>query len=532
MGQECRASRVQVSPELIEVATADAKWQQPFDASLTDVFQVQADIAGRVAEALDVAIGSRQQQVLEDRPTGNLAAYDAFLKGQAIRALGPNPTSLRQAIGFFEQAVALDSTFVQAWAALSLANSALYANGAPSPATADRARSAAERALALKPDFPGGYGALGGYYRLVTVAPTRAVERYTKGLALAPGDADLLRGLGLAEQSLGRWEQAVEHLRRSQSLDPRSPNTAGQLGVALLWLRRYPEAKEALDRALALGPSSLNNFEAKVMVFLAQGDLSGARSVLANPPADVDLPSFVAYMATYWDLYEALAASDRGLQIAPGDLSQIETRAMIFVARGDSAAARQVLKKVPSEVDPAALVSYVANFYDLFWLLDEAQRTLLFRLTPSHFDDDRGAWGISLAGAYAYQGDSRRAKAYADSARAAFEEQIRDNPDDAQLHALHGVALAYLGRKPEAIREGERGVELGPISRNAFAGPYNVQQLARIYTLVGEPEKAIDQLESLVKIQYFVSPGRLKVDPTFDPIRKNPRFERLVDGER
>jgi len=229
---------------------------------------------------------------------------------------------------------------------------------------------------------------------------------------------------------------------------------------------------------------------------------------------------------------EALAASDRGLQIAPGDLSQIETRAMIFVARGDSAAARQVLKKVPAEVDPAALVSYVANFYALFWLLDEAQRTLLFRLTPSHFDDDRGAWGISLAGAYAYQGDSRRAKAYADSARAAFEDQIRDNPDDAQLHALRGVALAYLGRKAEAIREGERGVELGPVSRNAFAGPYNVQQLARIYVLVGEPEKAIDQLESLLKIQYFVSPGWLKVDPTFDPIRKNPRFERLVNGER
>ncbi|CAN5823194.1 hypothetical protein BH24GEM1_BH24GEM1_25100 [soil metagenome] len=108
------ASRVQVSPELIEVSTADARWQQPFDAALTDVSQVQADVAGRVAQALDIAIGSRQQQALADRPTGNLAAYDAYLKGEAARARGNSPGALRQAMDFNEQAVALDSGFVEA----------------------------------------------------------------------------------------------------------------------------------------------------------------------------------------------------------------------------------------------------------------------------------------------------------------------------------------------------------------------------------------------------------------------------------
>ena len=133
---------------------------------------------------------------------------------------------------------------------------------------------------------------------------------------------------------------------------------------------------------------------------------------------------------------------------------------MIAAARGDLAAARAALRKAPAAVEPAAFVAYVANFYDLFWLLDDSQRALLYQLTPAQFDDDRGAWGLALAGAYGLQGDVRKTRAYADSARAAFEQQIRAAPDDGQLHALLGVALAYLGRKADAVREGQRSVEL------------------------------------------------------------------------
>jgi tetratricopeptide (TPR) repeat protein len=432
---------------------------------LTDVFQVQADIAGKVAEALDVAIGTRQQRALAERPTQNLPAYDAYLKGQATRAFGLNPSTLRQAIGFYEQAVALDSGFVEAWAALSQVSSTMYSNGLPSPTLADRARSAAERALALKPDYPGGYYAMGGYYRLVTGTAARAVEQYGKGLALAPSDPALLRALGLAEQSLGRWEQSVEHLRRSQSLDPRTASTAYVLGNALLWLRRYDEAMVATDRSLQLGPSALNTVENKAMIHLAQGDLAGARTVMAHPPADVDLPSFVAYVATYWDLY---------------------------------------------------------------WQLDTDQRALVKRLTPAAFDGDGAAWGLAHAEVYEVEGDRRRAAAYADSARAAFEQQLKAAPEDAQRHVLLGLALAYMGRKDGAIREGERGVTLQPVTSDAQSGTYLQHQLARIYILVGEPDKALDHLEPLLKIPYYLSPGWLRIDPTFDPLRKNPRFERLV----
>ena len=462
------SSRVQVSPELIEVATADAKWQQPFDASLTDVFKVQADVAGQVAQALDVAIGgSRQREVLADRPTANLAAYDAFLKGKAARALGGNPVTLRQAVEYQEQAVALDSGFVAAWAALSEAASLLYSNGAPSPALADRARSAADRAVALNPRRPEGYRALGNYYRLVAATSVRAVEQYNIGLKLAPDDADLLRGLANAEQGLGKWDQSLEHFRRSRALDPRAANTAGNLAMLLLWRRQYDEALATSEQALALAPGSLSAVEGRAMIHLAQGDLAGARAGLAQPPAGTDLPGFVAYMA---------------------------------------------------------------NFWDLFWALDDEQRALLKRLRPSAFDNDAGAWGITLAGLYSTERDRRRAAAYGDTARAAIEQQLTATPEDPQRNMFLGLALAFSGHKEEAIRAGLRGASLAPISSDALSGTYLQHQLARIYIVVGEPEKALDVLEPLLKIPYYLSPGWLKLDPTFDPLRNNPRFHKLVAG--
>ena len=465
------SSRVHVSPELVDVTRPDAptsKWQQPFDAALTDVFQVQSDIATKVAQALGAALGAGEEKRLSEKPTQNLAAYDAFLKGEEIRNSGAaDPPSLRKEIGFYEQAVALDPGFAQAWAGVSVANSLLYGNSTPTPALAERARQAAEKAIALAPNRPEGYLALGDYERSVSVDLTRALEQYEKGLRLAPGDAAALRATALAEEGLGRWDAAVEHFRQAERLDPRSANNLRFLGDALLRLRRYPEAREALDRGLALAPANLDLIEDKAMTYLGEGDLAGARAVL---------------------------------------------------------------KAAPKEVEPTALVAYLANYYDLVWVLDEEQRELLLRLTPSAFDDDRGTWALCLVQAYALKGDAANVRTYAEEARKAFEEQLRAAPNDAQRHVELGLALAYLGRKEEAIREGERGVALDPVSKDARDGPYIQHQLVRIYMLVGEPEKALDQLEPLLKIPYYLSPGWLKIDPNFDPLRKNPRFQKLVAG--
>ncbi len=465
-------NRVQVSPELVEIGESGAptsRWQQPFDAALTDVFQVQSDIATRVAKELGVALGASEAKGLAEKPTQNLQAYEAYLRGEEVSAAlsVSDPATVRKALAFYDQAVALDPGFVQAWKQVSIANTLLYANGVPAPEVSERARLAAEKALAIAPTVPDGYQALGTYRRLVQRDAAGALELYRKAQALAPADATLIRGIGSAEQRLGRYDRAVEMFRQASKLDPRGAGNLSALGTAFLRLRRPTESREAFDRGLAVAPSALNLIETRAMTFLAEGDLAGARASL---------------------------------------------------------------KASADHVDPTALVAYLANFLDLAWVLDEPQRDLLLRLTPSAFDDDRGAWGLSLAQVDALRNDAANTRLHAGEAAKVFEEQLKSAPENAGLRASLGMALAYAGRKEEAVREGQRAVALRPVSEDATDGPYFQHQLARIYILTGEPEKALDQLEPIMKVPYYVTPAWLKIDPNFDPLRGNPRFQKLVGG--
>jgi len=466
------ASRVHVTPELVEVKESGApvsRWQQPFDAALTDVFQVQSDIASRVTEALGIALAEGQEKRLAERPTENLAAYDAFLKGEetsmAMSTL--DPTNLTKALRFYDQAVALDPTFAQAWARVSNTNSLLYANSTPTRPLADRAREGAEKAIALAPARPEGYVALGTYYRLVSLDLSSAIEKYEKAERLAPASVDLLGGAAIVEAGLGRWDAALRRLKELQRRDPRSVNTVRRLGEVLVRLRRYPEAHAMMDRALELAPANVDVIMGKIETFLGEGDLAGARAFLRT-------------------------ASKR--------------------------------------VEPTELFPFVAGYNDVVWILDREQAELLLTLTPSAFDGDLGAWGLGLAEACALKGDKARTGVYAEEARKAYELAVRATPDADSPHVGLGLSFAYLGRKEDAVREGLRAVSLHPVSKDEFFGPFNQHQLARIYILVGEPEKALDQLEPLLKIPYNLSPGWLKIDPNFDPLRGNPRFQKLAAG--
>jgi tetratricopeptide (TPR) repeat protein len=221
--------------------------------------------------------------------------------------------------------------------------------------------------------------------------------------------------------------------------------------------------------------------------------------------------------------------ADRALALAPTNLIVVQAKVETCLAQGDLAGAQRVLRAVPKEVEPAALVAFFANYNDLYWLLDEDQQQLVLRLTPSQFDNDRGTWASIRAQVYALRGNQAGARAYADTARIAIEQKLREAPQDEQLHVFRGLMLAYLGRKEEAIREGLKAVELNPLSEDGFGGPYTQLQLVRIYILTGEPEKALDRLEPLLKVPYRLSPGWLRIDPTFDPLRSNPRFKKLVE---
>jgi serine/threonine-protein kinase len=378
-----------VSAELVEARSGGApriKWQDVFEASVTEeslagVFQVYADIGSRVAQALGIVLEDSVRQQLAEPRTQNLTAYDAYLQGEEVSqslAAG-DPATLRRAAAYYAQAVALDTGFVQAWAQLSRVHSLLYLNSTPTPTEAEQARRAAERALALAPNRAEGHLAMGYYYQIVIKNTARAVEEFGQGLKIAPNDPDLLNYSALTDLALGRWEAALANLQRAHTLDPRSVLTGFNLAQVLLWLRRYPEARGAADRALTLAPTDLGGIELKAMIALAQGNL--------------------------------------------------------MQARADVAAALK-------EVDPAALVAAFAWYWDLNWVLEDAQQALLLGLPPSAYDNDRANWGSVLAQTYWLQGDQPRARAYADSARIAFQAHLRAAPHDAQQHVFLGLSLS------------------------------------------------------------------------------------------
>jgi serine/threonine-protein kinase len=464
-------SRVRVTPELVDARPGQAgrsRWGQQFDASLTDVFQVQADIATKVADALGVALADSARRELTAKPTENLAAYDEYLKGEAASQgmTVSDPPSLRRAIGFYERAVALDSMFEPAWARLSVARSNLYGDAVPDPALGVQARVAAERAHRLNPNDPMASRALGAYY--LTVPPldfTRARAEYEQALRRAPGDPTLLGAMAGLEMSAGRWDSAAVRLDRAALLDPQSAYIAINLSDVRRSLRQYPAADSAANRFIALSPTNPRGVLRKAMAAIGRGDLAGAR-----------------------------AAVRAGAQ----------------------------------RIDPNALFSYLATYYDLYWVLDDDQQRQVLALPPSAYGDDRATWGIVQAQIYHLRGDRTQTMIYADSARIGFLEHIKGAPDDPQQHVFLGLALAYLGRAAEAEQEGRRGVELG--GDDASVVPYFRHQLVRIYLATGQPEKALDELEALLKVPYDLSPGWLRVDPTFDPVRSNPRFRKLVEG--
>jgi tetratricopeptide (TPR) repeat protein len=277
------------------------------------------------------------------------------------------------------------------------------------------------------------------------------------------------------EIELGRLEQAVTHGSHAQAVDPRSEWATHTLAKALHLLRRYPEALKAYEHARALRPMNMVTIEDQALVHLAQGDLAGARAVLASAAKDVD---------------------------------------------------------------STKLARFVAGAYDLVWLPDSAQQDLVLQLPREiqqpgeDFDEESALRNILHAQIYHLRGDRSRTRVYADSARRAFDAMLRARPylNRPDNFVLRGLAWAYLGEKVQAIRDGDRAVRRALELKDPMDTGYIRGMLARIYIEVKEPEKAVDQVEVLLRTPNYFAPGWFRVDPNFAPLRGNPRFERLVNG--
>ncbi len=384
--------RVRVSPELVEIGSSGpsaTKWHQSFDTTLADVFAVQSSVATQVAERLGVVLSPFAQTQLAAKPTKNIASYEAYLR--SARLFSGDPASMHQALAAAEKAIALDSEYAAPWALICTLHAYLY-NWAGTVDDSAASARAADRLIALAPTSPVGYEARGDYEEYVRRDSSAALAEYRKAVQFAPYSSPALQDLGWEEEQHGQLDSAIAHFRRAEALDPRSVALAFQLAWHFLDVHQWAEARAQATRGLSSSPDDLNLNDLLVESYLGEGDLHGAQTALRTVPPTLDRGTFVAYIATWHDLY---------------------------------------------------------------WIFDDADRALLLTTAPSAFDNSKGLWAMVRAEVYWAHGDARLARAWADSARRGYETDSLTGHFPANSHPYYGVALAYLGQKQSALREVE-----------------------------------------------------------------------------
>jgi len=463
-----RGNRVRVTPQLIRVSDDTHLWASVYDTTLADIFAVQSAIAGRVSDALDVALADPERQALGAQPTKNLDAYGYYLRGVDYFNRGYAEPDLRSAVAMFDQAVRLDPGFALAYARLALAHDYLYWFIDGRNEQSARVRQMADRALELDPDLPEGHVALGFYYYHRHLDYAHALEQFAIAEQRQPNNSDIAAAIGFVQRRQGKWEETLASLRKAIDLDPRSNKNAEELGETYLALGRLAEAEQYFDRAQSLAP---------------------------------DWAYIYAYKA--W---------------------------LALAGRGDAEQARRVITEEASRAPSSDVLREVAYRGPLVRVMDARYQEQIAQLPPQAFGADTGGYYLSKATVHAARRETPAARAYYDSARIYLEPLVRKQPDQALLHANLGLAYAGLGLKEAAIREGRQAVAVVPISRDHYSGPRTVSGLAEIYVMVGEYDAAIDQLATVLVIpgDGKVTVPLLQLDPIWAPLRGNPRFERLL----
>ncbi|HXI04069.1 MAG TPA: tetratricopeptide repeat protein, partial [Candidatus Saccharimonadales bacterium] len=463
------SSRVRITPQLIRVSDDTHLWADTYDRKIDDIFQVQTEIAENVIKQLGIVLRDPERTAIGSRPTENVASYQSYLRGIAL-ARGPDAITEEgstAAVSMLQRAVELDPNFALAWAELSQAQSLRYHLGYErTEAQRQRALDAVERAEALAPGSPETHLALGYYHYWALQEYDKALEEFDIVRRERPNDVNTLAAIGFVHRRQGLWKEAVADFKKALELDPLHANLTGELGSSLVFMRDYAGAIPILDRSIAIEPDQRRAYR-----FKALDDL-------------------------LW--------------------------------KGDTAAARAVFEGTFDPGDPTVSMSWYSLV--LFEGRYEEARDFVTGLPVEVLQDQAAFYPVELLEAMALDkmGQAEKAKAAYDGARRFLLQAIEASPDDHRLHSALGIALAGLGRKEEAIREGRKAVDLYPISQDAYAAPERVADLARIYAMTGDPSAAIDQLDLLLSVPSLYSIPWIRLDPFMRPVVENPRFSDLV----
>jgi TolB-like protein/DNA-binding winged helix-turn-helix (wHTH) protein/tetratricopeptide (TPR) repeat protein len=462
-----RTGHVRIAPRLTRVPDDTQVWANTYDRVIQDIFSVQSEIARAVIAEVGIALRQPERDV-ESRPTRNIDAYQAFLRGTYHSASVYRPEeSLRLALQMFERAVQLDPGFAAAWAEIGRVRAMMYLDGFDrSEGSRTTARQALDRALTLAPDSPRVRFDLGLYYYWFDHDYRRAHDEFARAKKTRGDWAEIRVAEAYVLRRQGHWEEALRELERAAELDPRGWGVAREQGVTCLYLRRYAEAERHLRSAIALAPD-----EQELYGILAEtywwgiGDLAKARATLEA------IPQMGEAWPTYWWYWQGL---------------------------------------------------YEGNWQDAL------DHTLASRVDRIGTAMEWVSKDLLLARVYGLLNRAADARAAYQRERVRIERLLVATPADFALHAALGLCLAGLGQKAEAIREGRRAVTLLPIGTDAVHGLGPLTTLAEIYTLVGEPGLACEQLDVLLAIPSRISVQVLQLDPRWAPLRAHPCYQALI----
>src|SRR5436189_5085788 len=464
-------NRVRVSVQLINANNDEHIWAEDYDRDLTDVFAIQTDLAQKIASALQAKLSPNEKERLDNRPTQNPDAYLLFVQAHdyANRTDMFRDTALK-AEELFEQATKLDPNFAAAFAGLSMVESWAYHSFDPLPARRKQARTGANEALRLQPDLPEGHLALGFSYYYGDRDYERALAEFEIAKRGLPNEAQAYMAIGAIQRRQGRWVESTANLEKAAELDPKNSSILVNLGYNYMATRNFEAADKIFDRGIEAAPESFGSGALKSELAIRwKGDLSVAEKELASVPAGVDPQGLVTL-----------------------------GRAGVLTLQRKFKEALQVIQQLRGE-------------------------TLLVRASTT-------SPKASLEGTlYLFLDDKVNAHSAFERARIIAERLVRESPDDAARHGQLGLILAGLGQKDAAIAEGKRAVELLPESQDAFDGPEVTAELAQIYAWTGELDQAFGLLDHLLVVPNGITVPGLKLDPIWDPLRKDPRFQALID---
>src|SRR5256885_3081374 len=483
-------NKVRVNVQLIDATNDHHVWAEDYDGDLSDVFKIQTDLAAKIASALQAKLSPSEKEQMTHKPTENSEAYLAFVQAHNLNVSMEDYSRLQEGEQMYERATSLDPAFALALARYSQLESWIYHSFDPTPARKQKAVDLAERALKLEPSLPEAHLARGFAYYYGDRNYEAALNELASAQRGLPNEGEAYLATGAIQRRQGKWEESTASLKKASELDPKSSWPLQNLAFNYQMLRDYPAAQRTIDKALQLSPKSFELWGLKIEFAIEQrGDFS--------------------------EYERAVAMFNSDAQPSPGALAAPSAADL---------AKENVLNVTYMDAARLGVLMLQRKFQEAIAIAQKIDENIAAR-KPEVICQKYGFVGLARR----YLGDEAGARRELLKAKEVAQKIPAQAPDSAARHIQLAQIMALLGAKEAAVAEALRAQQLLPESVDAFEGPQITQQLAEVYAINGDATRAIGILDGLFQRPSAITTHLLKLQLQWDPIRKDPRFQALID---